>query len=115
MWRAAPLQAHRMGPAQTSESPAVEDLFGTPTFQDPYNKRRTEKAWGIVFICTASSLVNAEMTESYSIDSFLMALRKYMTVDGVLKRFQSDQGDQLVAASKQLATWDWSKVDKLCS
>lgn len=78
MWRTAALPAHRMGPAQTFQSPAV-DLFGTPTFQDPYNKRRTEKAWGIVFICTASSLVHTEMTESYSIDSFLMALRKFMT------------------------------------
>ncbi len=26
------------------------------------------------------------------------------------KRFQSDQGTQLVAASKQLATWDWTAV-----
>ncbi len=26
-----------------------------------------------------------------------------------------DQGDQLVAASKQLVTSDWSKVDELCS
>jgi hypothetical protein len=32
----------------------------------------------------------------------------------VQRRFQSDKGDQLVAASKQLATWDWSKVDELC-
>jgi hypothetical protein len=31
------------------------------------------------------------------------------------RRFQSDQGDQLVAASKQLVTWDWARVDELCS
>ncbi len=61
------------------------------------------------------SLVHVEMTESYSTDSFLMALRRFMTVHGAPRRFQSDQGDQLVAASKQLATWNWARVDELCS
>jgi hypothetical protein len=36
-------------------------------------------------------------------------------VHGAPRRFQSDQGDQLVAASKKLATWNWASVDKLCS
>jgi hypothetical protein len=60
---------------------------------------------------TVTSLVQMEMTESYSINSFLMALRKFTTIHRAPRRFQSDQGDQLIAASKQLATWDWSKVD----
>jgi hypothetical protein len=47
-----------------------------------------------------------EMTESYFTDSFLMSLRMFMMVHGAPRRFQSDQGDQLVAASKQLATWN---------
>ncbi len=80
------------------------DLFGPLTFQDPYNKRKTGKARGVVFICTTSSLVHVEMTESNYRDSFVMALRKLMTVHGAPKRFQSSQGDQLVTASKQLAT-----------
>jgi hypothetical protein len=33
-----------------------------------------------------------------------------MALHGAPKRFQSDQGTQLVAASKQLATWDWTAV-----
>jgi hypothetical protein len=74
------------------------------TFQDLYNKSRTGKAWYVVFICTATSLVHGEMTEFYSNDSFLMALRKFMIIHGAPRRFQSYQGDQLVAASKQLAT-----------
>jgi hypothetical protein len=109
-----PLPENRMGPAPVFESTAV-DLFGPLSFQDPYNKRRTGKAWGVVFVCMATSLVHVEVTESYSTDSFLMALRRFMTVHGAPRRFPSDQGDQLVAASKQLATWNWAKVDELCS
>ncbi len=45
-----------------------------------------------------TSLVHVEMTESYSMDSFLIALRRFMTVHGAPRRFQSDNGDQLVAA-----------------
>jgi hypothetical protein len=41
---------------------------------------------------------------------FLMAVRRFMALHGAPKRFQSDQGTQLVAASKQLATWDWTAV-----
>jgi hypothetical protein len=66
-------------------------------------------------VCTAPSLVHVEMTESYSMDSFLMVLKRFMTVHGAPRRFQSGQGDQLVAASKQLVTWDWARVDELCS
>jgi hypothetical protein len=103
------LPAHWTGPALTFK-PTAGYLFGPLTFQDPYNKLKTGKACSVIFVCTATSLVYVEMTESYSIDSLLMALRKFMTVHRVPKRFQSNQRDQLVAASKQLATWDWSKV-----
>ena len=33
-----------------------------------------------------------------------------MAIHGAPSRFQSDQGTQLVAAAKQIRTWDWSKV-----
>ncbi len=70
----------------------------------------------LVLVIYWSLVVNVrEMTESYSTDSFLMALRRFMTIHGAPGRFQLDQGDQLVVASKQLATLDWSKVDELCS
>jgi hypothetical protein len=39
-----PLPEHRMGPAPVFESTAV-DLFWPLTFQEPYNKRRSGKAW----------------------------------------------------------------------
>ncbi len=51
----APLPEHRMGPAPVFESTAV-DLFGPITFQDTINKRGNGKAWGVVFVCTATML-----------------------------------------------------------
>jgi hypothetical protein len=105
----APLPEHRMGPAPVFSSTAV-DLFGPLTFNGTVNKRSTAKAWGVVFVCTATSLVHVEITESYSTDAFLLALRRFMALHGAPKRFQSDQGTQLVAASKQVASWDWTAI-----
>jgi hypothetical protein len=39
-----------------------------------------------------------------------MALRRFMSVRGTPTRFQSDRGEQLVAAAKQVATWDFTEV-----
>jgi hypothetical protein len=61
-------------------------------------------------MCTSTSLAHVEVAESYSTESFLMAVRRFMALHGAPKRFQSNQGTQLVAASKQLATWDWTAV-----
>jgi hypothetical protein len=36
-----------------------------------------------------------------------------MALHGASKRFQSDLGTQLVAASKQMATWDWTAVQEV--
>jgi hypothetical protein len=86
------------------------DLFGPLPIVGSVNKRTTGKAWGVIFVCTSTSLAHVEVAESYSTESFLMAVRRFMALHGAPKRFQSDQGTQLVAASKQLATWDWTAV-----
>jgi hypothetical protein len=108
-----PLPERRMGPALVFESIAV-GLFGPLTFQDPYNKRRTGKAWGVIFVCMATYLVNVGKTKSYSTDFLPMALRRFMIVHRAHRMFHSDQGNQLMAASKLLVMWDWSKMDELC-
>jgi transposase InsO family protein len=105
----APLPEHRMGPTPPFFSTAV-DLFGPLPIIGSVNKRTTGKAWGVIFVCTSTSLSHVEVAESYSTESFLMAVRRFMALHGAPKRFQSDQGTQLVAASKQLATWDWTAV-----
>jgi hypothetical protein len=105
------LPEHRMGPTPPffSTSTAV-DLFGPLPIVGSVNKRSTGKAWGVIFVCTSTSLAHVEIAESYSTESFLIAVRRFMALHGAPKRFQSDQGTQLVAASKQLATWDSTAV-----
>jgi hypothetical protein len=74
------------------------------------NKRQVGKGWGVIFVCTTTSAVHVEFVDTYSTDSFLMALRRFMCLRGVPSRFQSDRGEQLVAASKQIAMWDFNDV-----
>jgi hypothetical protein len=59
-----------------------------------------------MFVCSATSALHVEFMDTYSTDSFLMALHRFMCVRGVPSRIQYDRGEQLVAASKQLAAWD---------
>ncbi len=108
----APLPDHRMRPAPVFSSTAV-DLFRPLTFNGTVNRLSTVKAWGLVFVCTATSLIHMEITESYSTDAFLLALHSFMAMYDAPMRFQSDQGTQLVAASKQVARWDWTKTISL--
>jgi hypothetical protein len=105
----APLPAHRMGPTLPFWSTAV-DLFGPLSIVGTVNKRTTRKVWSVIFVCTATSLTHVEIAESYSTEAFLLALRRFMALYGAPKRFQSDQRTQLVAASRQVKAWDWTRV-----
>ncbi len=84
------------------------DLFGPVEYQQHVKKRQVGKGWGVVFVCTTTSALHVEFMDTYSTDSFLMALR--MSVRGTPTRFQSDRGEQLVAAAKQVSTWDFKEV-----
>ena len=105
----APLPEHRIMPAPVFHTTAI-DLFGPFTFRDMVKKRTTGKGWGVIFVCTASSAIHIELTESYGMDSFLQALRRFVCIHGSPKKIISDQGDQLVAASKRVVNWDFSEV-----
>jgi hypothetical protein len=94
-----PLPEFRMGPAALFLSTAV-NLFGPFTFQGTTNKRQTGKAWGVVFVCSASSAIYVELADSYLAFRFLLALHRFVCTRGAPARIQSDRGEQLVAASK---------------
>ncbi len=64
----------------------------------------------MIFVCTTTSAVHVEFMDTYSTDSFLMALRQFMCIQGVPSQIQSDRGEQLVAASKQIAKWNLNDV-----
>jgi hypothetical protein len=63
-----------------------------------------------MFIFMAMSAVHVEFIDTYSTNSFLMALCRFMCARGVPLRIQSDRGEQLVAASKQISAWNFKGV-----
>jgi hypothetical protein len=86
------------------------DLVGPIEHQGTVNERQVGKGWGVVFVCTTTSAVHIEFVDTYSMDSFLMALRRFMCFRGTPSRFQSDRGEQLVPAAKQVSLWDFKEV-----
>jgi hypothetical protein len=104
-----PLPDHRVQVGAMFQSVAI-DLFGPVEYQQHVKKRQVGKGWGVVFVCTTTSALHVEFMDTYSTDSFLLALRRFMSVRGTPTRFQSDRGEQLVAAAKQVATWDFKEV-----
>ncbi len=104
-----PLPDHRVQVGAMFQSVAI-DLFGPVEYQQHVKKRQVGKGWGVVFVCTTTSALHVEFMDTYSTDSFLMALRRFMSIRGTPTRFQSDRGEQLVAAAKQVATWDFKEV-----
>ncbi|OBQ33656.1 MAG: hypothetical protein AN484_27085, partial [Aphanizomenon flos-aquae WA102] len=77
----APTPAHRLGPAPPFFSTAI-DLFGPLEVRGTVDKRKTGKAWGVIFVDTATSAVHVELAESYSCDSFMAAMRNFMNTHG---------------------------------
>jgi hypothetical protein len=104
-----PLPDHRAQVGAIFQSVAI-DLFGPVEYQQHVKKRQVGKGWGVVFVCTTTSALHVEFMDTYSTDSFLLALRRFMSVRGTPTRFQSDRGEQLVAAAKQVSTWDFKEV-----
>jgi hypothetical protein len=80
--RMGPLPDHRVRPGAIFQSVAV-DLFGPIVYQATVNKRQVGKGWGVIFVCTTTSAVHVEFVDTYSTDSFLMALRRFMCIRGV--------------------------------
>jgi hypothetical protein len=54
------------------------DLFSPLEYHGTVKKRHDGKGWGVMFVCTATSAVHIEFMDTYSLDSFLMAMRRFM-------------------------------------
>ena len=66
-------------------------------------------------MCMATSAVHLELAESYSTDSFLQALQRFICIKGTPSKIQSDRGTQLVPAAKQVGGWDFSEIRDWCT
>jgi hypothetical protein len=105
----APLPLSRLPPAPVFHSTAV-DLFGPIKIRDTVKKRTVAKCWGVLFCCTVTSAIHLEVSEDYGCDSFLLCLRRFVNFRGVPARFQSDPGEQLMAAAAEIGRWDYSRI-----
>ena len=94
------------------------DFFGPYVIKGEVNKRTRGKCYGVIFACFSTRAVHVDMAVNYSTDAFLQTLRRFACLRGWPKEFNSDNGSQLVAASKELqemiAALDQEKIRREC-
>ena len=107
------LPKERLKPAPPWYSTSI-DLFGPFTVRDAVKKRTTSKGYGVIFNCIGTRAVYLDLAPDYSTESFLMVLRRFVSLRGYPSKIYSDNGAQLVAASQELKNvtkfWDWEKL-----
>ena len=111
-------QMGQMADARIRPAPAfymcAVDLFGPLVIRDTVKKRTHGKGYGVLFNCLVSRAVYIDLAEGYDVGSFLMVLRRFVSIRGYPRKMISDAGTQLVAAGKELRdvvhSWDWDGI-----
>jgi hypothetical protein len=80
------------------------DLFGPLRIKDTVKKRTHEKGYGVLFNCLVSRAVYIDFAEGYDVGSFMMVLRRCVSIPGYPKKIISDAGTQLVVIGKEIKT-----------
>ena len=75
------------------------DYFGHFYIKD---KRKEVKWYGSSFICLVSRAVLIEVADSLDTDSFIMALRCFISLRGNIRELRSDWGTNFVGAEQEL-------------
>ncbi|XP_066016122.1 uncharacterized protein [Pocillopora verrucosa] len=75
------LPKERLKPAPPWYSTSL-DLFGPFTIRDAIKKRTTLKAYGVIFNCIGTRAVYLDLAPDYSTESFLMVLRRFVSLRG---------------------------------
>ncbi|GFX05535.1 integrase catalytic domain-containing protein [Trichonephila clavipes] len=81
------------------------DLCG-PTF---LRDRVETKSWIVLFTCAVFRAVHMELVTSLSTESFILALRRFISRRGRPFTIYSDNGKNLVGTSNELKNIDWKK------
>ena len=66
------------------------------------NGRREIKLYGVLFTCLASRAVHLEVASSLESDTFILALRRFITRRGPVREMRSDNGTNFVGAEREL-------------
>jgi len=75
------------------------DYFGPFIVKDG---RKELKRYGVLFTCLASRAIHLEIANSLETDSFINALRRFISRRGPIPQLRSDQGTNFVGARKEL-------------
>ena len=75
------LPKERLKPAPPWYSTSI-DLFGPFTICEAVKKRITSKAYGVIFNCIGTRAVYLDLAPDYSTESFLMVLRRFVSLRG---------------------------------
>ena len=94
----APLPNARLNPAPVWSQISL-DLFGPFVTKGEVNKRSRGKAYGVIITCLLTRAVHIDGVPDYSTDTFLQALRRFMSLRGSPQEIYSDPGSQLQGAN----------------
>ena len=75
------------------------DVFGPFYIKEG---RKELKQWGLIFTCLASRTIHLETLNPMTTDSFLNALRHFLSRRGKVCQLRSDQGSNFVCAKNEL-------------
>ena len=64
--------------------------------------RRSVKRYGLLITCLSTRAVHLEVLDSINTDSFIMALRRFVSIRGHPKVFYSVSGTNIVAGEREL-------------
>ena len=75
------------------------DLFGPWYIKEG---RKEMKRYGVLFTCFTSRAVHIETTRTLETDSFINALRRFISIRGPIRQLRCDRGTNFVGAQKEL-------------
>ena len=75
------------------------DVFGPSVVKDG---QKEFKKYGALYICLSSRAIHIEVVDSLSTDSFILSLRRFIGLRGIIRMIRSDNGTNFVDASAEL-------------
>ena len=109
------LPIKRIQPSPPFWTVEVVDFFGPYTIRGEVQKRIKGKCFGVIIVCFVSRAVYVDISHDYSTDALLPVLR-FATLKGWPRKICSDNGSQLVAASKELRNaikdLNWKEIER---
>jgi len=84
------------------------DMFGHFNIKEG---RKVHKRYCAIFTCFSSRAVHLETTNKIDTDSFILALRRFLSTRGRVRTIRSDNGCNFVGAGNELRNC-WKEMDK---